>query len=430
MLKMGLIFCFSFFCFLGLTGAGQESIEYLTLYDATPEVVHALSHSGLPVAVPVSGNVLSEVSSSVLKAESWLRLHVLAHFPATKITTILVGDTLFCQKDQEDSLGLLLPSLKNIYHSLTRWGLEKDIKVSASLSSSCLHQSSALFGDDLTEKVIRPLLEFLQNTNSTYSITAPPNLSPFTHESLTSLTSHLDFMKRFGSFDLTKVNVIVSGQQEKTPRSRKLSVVDSKLVKPYPARPTPLPEISPSSLHSSIGFSVPANVAKKPHPPQYPTSSPPPFSFPSGSSPPPVSFPNGSPPPFSIPIAPELPPPFVPASSPDGFYLPPCNPVDNTAPAPKTGVVQKLWCVAKPSVPAETLQEAMDFACGEGGGDCQEIMPHGSCFYPDTVVAHASYAFNSYWQKTKRDGGTCNFGGTAMIINADPSFLQCRFVLS
>lgn len=92
--------------------------------------------------------------------------------------------------------------------------------------------------------------------------------------------------------------------------------------------------------------------------------------------------------------------------------------------------MQKLWCVAKPSVPEETLQEAMGYACGEGGADCQEIMPNGSCFNPDTAVAHASYAFNSYWQKTKRNGGTCSFGGTAMIINADPSFLQCRFVLS
>lgn len=86
--------------------------------------------------------------------------------------------------------------------------------------------------------------------------------------------------------------------------------------------------------------------------------------------------------------------------------------------------------MAKPSVPEETLQEAMGYACGEGGADCQEIMPNGSCFNPDTAVAHASYAFNSYWQKNKRNGGTCSFGGTAMIINSDPSFLHCRFVLS
>ena len=80
-----------------------------------------------------------------------------------------------------------------------------------------------------------------------------------------------------------------------------------------------------------------------------------------------------------------------------------------------------MWCMAKPSVPGEKLQEAMDYAC-EGGADCEAIRPQGNCYSPDTVVAHASYAFNSYWQKNKRVvGGTCSFGGTAMLINADPS---------
>ncbi|KAK8673928.1 hypothetical protein V6N13_112237 [Hibiscus sabdariffa] len=399
MLKTGLmVFCF-FFCFLGLTGAGQESIEYLKLYETSPEVIHSLSHGGLPIAVPVNGNVLREVSSSVLKAESWLRLHVLAHFPATKITTILVGEAFLCQTDEGESLDFLLPSLKNIYHSLTRWGLEKDIKVSAAFSSKCLMQNSVLFSDGLAKNVVKSLLEFFQNTNSTYSIIAPPSFS-----SSLLLSSHLDFMKKFGSFELTKVNVVVPDQQVETPISRKLSA--------FPARPTPSPETASSTFHSSIGFSAPASVAKKPLPPQYPTVSPPPF-----------SFPVDSPPPFDFPFAPELPPPLVPASSPTGFHLPPCNPAyDDIAPAPQTAMMQqKLWCVAKPSVPSDTLQEAMDFACGEGGADCKELMPNGSCFDPDTTVAHASYAFNSYWQKTKRNGGTCDFDGTAMLINADPT---------
>ncbi|KAE8704862.1 zinc finger protein ZAT10-like [Hibiscus syriacus] len=395
MLKMGLMtICLFFFCFLGLTGAGQESIEYLKLYETSAEVIHALSHDDLPIAVHVNGNVLREVSSSVLKAESWLRVHVLAHFPATKITTILVGETFLCQIDEEESLGFYLPSIKNIYHSLTRWGLEKDIKVSTAFSSKCLMQNSALFSDGLAKNVIKSMLEFFQNTNSTYSIIVPPNLS----SSLILLYSHLDFMKKFGSLMLTKVNVVVCGQKVKSSISRKLSA--------FPARPTPSPETT-------------ANVAKKPHPPQFPTVSPPPF-----------SFPVDSPPLFSFAVAPELPSPFVPASSPTGFHLPPCNPAyDDTAPAPQTEMMQqKLWCVAKPSVPSDTLQEAMDYACGEGGADCKELMTNENCFYPDTMVAHASYAFNSYWQKTKRDGGTCNFGGTAMIINADPTKHSCHVV--
>jgi len=114
-----------------------------------------------------------------------------------------------------------------------------------------------------------------------------------------------------------------------------------------------------------------------------------------------------------------------PANPPFGFDLPPCNPSGGgeVAAAPVSRTQHGLWCVAKPSVPADTLQEAMDYACGEGGADCEAITPHGNCYFPDSLVAHASYAFNSYWQKTKKNGGTCGFGGTAMLINTDPSMI-------
>jgi hypothetical protein len=36
-------------------------------------------------------------------------------------------------------------------------------------------------------------------------------------------------------------------------------------------------------------------------------------------------------------------------------------------------------------------------------------------------MAHASFAFNSYWQRAKAAGGTCDFAGSAMLITRDPS---------
>ncbi|KAK9749730.1 hypothetical protein RND81_02G146300 [Saponaria officinalis] len=86
-----------------------------------------------------------------------------------------------------------------------------------------------------------------------------------------------------------------------------------------------------------------------------------------------------------------------------------------------------MWCVARPTIPDPLLQRAMDYACG-AGADCGPVRPNGSCFKPNTFVAHASYAFNSYWQKTKILGGTCDFGGTAMLINVDPSNDGCHFL--
>ncbi|KAG7993463.1 hypothetical protein I3843_01G005900 [Carya illinoinensis] len=400
MLKMVLLFQLFFICALSRTGAGQESVVYLNLYNTSPEFFQASSHSALPIAVSVGAENLSEVSSSVLMAEMWFRTHVLAHYPASKITTIVVGDTVLCNKGDEHELDFILPSLKNIYHSLKRWGLENEIKVSSAFSSNCLHPYSAFHRGNFGEKVIKPLLQFLQSTNSTYSLNPHPNFSPLSDESVTLVSYHLQSMRKLGFFELKKINVLVNSLKEKKSMRRKLAVTESKFVEPFPARPTPLPEIAQSPLHSSVGFSVPSNVAKNPHPPLSQIASPPSLSFP---------------------FAPEMPPVIDPATPPFGFTFPPCNPAPYIAPAPEIGVVQKLWCVAKPSVPAETLQQSMDYACGKGGAACEEIQPNGNCYYPDTVVAHASYAFNSYWQKTKRSGGTCSFGGTAMLINADPS---------
>lgn len=79
-----------------------------------------------------------------------------------------------------------------------------------------------------------------------------------------------------------------------------------------------------------------------------------------------------------------------------------------------------LWCVAKPSVPDPIIQEAMDYACGSGV-DCSPIKTNGQCYQPETVISHASYAFNSYWQNLKETGATCDFGGAAVLVTKDPS---------
>jgi hypothetical protein len=71
-------------------------------------------------------------------------------------------------------------------------------------------------------------------------------------------------------------------------------------------------------------------------------------------------------------------------------------------------------------VPDPIIQEAMNYACGSGA-DCDSIQPSGSCFEPNTLFAHASYAFNSYWQRTRVAGGSCSFGGTAILVTVDPS---------
>lgn len=80
------------------------------------------------------------------------------------------------------------------------------------------------------------------------------------------------------------------------------------------------------------------------------------------------------------------------------------------------------WCVAKIGASEEALQTALDSACEAGGGaDCAPIQPDGLCYVPNTLQAHASYAFNSFYQRNTRAPHACLFHGASTIAQTDPS---------
>ncbi|CAA6671338.1 unnamed protein product [Spirodela intermedia] len=77
---------------------------------------------------------------------------------------------------------------------------------------------------------------------------------------------------------------------------------------------------------------------------------------------------------------------------------------------------RRSWCVASPTASQTALQVALDYACGYGW----------RLLLPNTLRDHASYAFNSYYQKNPLPT-SCDFGGTAILTTTDPSSLTCRF---
>ncbi|KAJ1260271.1 hypothetical protein BS78_10G219300 [Paspalum vaginatum] len=161
-----------------------------------------------------------------------------------------------------------------------------------------------------------------------------------------------------------------------------------------------------------------------------------------GPSAPAANAPTPSPPycVYPPPAKPTLPAPVPPvAASPPGASPAPAAPPSiapggsspqppRTFPTPPPGRTRLgMWCVANPTVASAIVQTAMDYACGSGA-DCGMAAPGGPCYLPDTLMAHASYAFNSYWQRTKVAGGTWDFAGAAMLVTKDPSYDGCRYV--
>lgn len=184
--------------------------------------------------------------------------------------------------------------------------------------------------------------------------------------------------------------------------------------------PPPNRQSPPTTIPSPIGLTpsptIPSPSIIFPGPPYYVPNPPPYYDY--EPSPPSSIIPSPPQSPIGFEPSPPVFEPSPPVFEPPVVYPPPTG---SSSPYGSGGHGHgRVWCVAKPSVPNPIIQEAMNYACGSGA-DCGPIQPNGSCFVPNTLLSHASYAFNSYWQRTKVAGATCSFGGTAMLVTVDPS---------
>ncbi|XP_021685557.2 PLASMODESMATA CALLOSE-BINDING PROTEIN 3 [Hevea brasiliensis] len=121
--------------------------------------------------------------------------------------------------------------------------------------------------------------------------------------------------------------------------------------------------------------------------------------------------------------------PIEPPPAPAIVTTPPTPPATTTPTPPATTTPSSSggsWCIASPTASETALQVALDYACGYGGADCSAVQSGASCYNPNTVRDHASYAFNDYYQKNPIPT-SCVFGGTAQLINTDPSNGNCHF---
>jgi hypothetical protein len=77
------------------------------------------------------------------------------------------------------------------------------------------------------------------------------------------------------------------------------------------------------------------------------------------------------------------------------------------APAQSTPFVTgATWCISNTNENTEVVQAAMDWACNAGGANCSAIQQGGACYDPNSIEDHSSYAFNSYFQQFKTQGGS------------------------
>ncbi|KAL4398194.1 hypothetical protein S245_002863 [Arachis hypogaea] len=398
-----------------------QKITHIRIYDANPDILKALSRTKIRVIISVPNNQLLAIGSSNTTAASWIDRNVVSFYPDTLITAISVGDEVLTTVPS--SAPLILPAIQSLYSALVASNLHQHIKISTPHAASIILDpfppSQAFFNQSFSS-VIVPLLQFLSRTGSPLMMNLYPYyvfmqnkgvvpidnalFKPLTPSkemvdpnTLLHYTNVLDAMVDAAYFSMKNLNitdVVVLVTETGWP-----SKGDSK--EPYATKD------NADTYNSNLISHILGHGGTPLHPET--TSSVYIYElFNEDLRSPPVSEANW------------------------GLFY------GNTTPAYLLHVsgigtfmandtTNQTYCIAMDGFDTKTLQAALDWACGPGRANCSEIQPGESCYQPNNVKSHASYAFDSYFQKEGKAPGTCDFKGVAMITTTDPSHGSCIF---
>ncbi|KAG2678139.1 hypothetical protein I3760_12G129900 [Carya illinoinensis] len=419
----------------------SQGFDQVKLYDTDSEVLTALANSDISVTVALPNELLSSTAADQSFADNWVQTNISQFYPATKIEAICVGNEVFA--DPNNTTKFLVPAMKNIHASLAKYSLDSAIKISSPVALSALQSSypssSGSFKSELVEPVIKPMLDLLRQTGSYFMV----NVYPFFAYSANSNDISLDyslFKQNPGVVDSgngLSYNSLFDAQVDAVFAALSaLKYDDVKIAVTETGWPS-LGDTNEIGASHDNAASYNGNLVRRvltgDGTPLRPQDQLDVFIFAlfnENEKTGPISERNyglfypSEQKVYDIPLTQaEL----------DGSQSTPVNgsksqQVTPTGNVTKTSVGSgQTWCVANGNVGEEKLQAALDYACGEGAADCQPIQPDATCYNPNTLVAHASYAFNSFYQKNTRRAGSCDFGGAAYVVTQPPSFGTCNF---
>lgn len=145
------------------------------LYDADPKVLKAFAGTDVEFIVGLGNEYLSRMQD-LDTAQLWVKSNVQTYLPATKITSIAVGNEVLTLNDTSLS-GCLLPAMQNIHTALVNLKLDRQVTVTTAHSLAVLETSyppsSGAFRRDLKGR-LSPILDFLSESCSPFLINAYP----------------------------------------------------------------------------------------------------------------------------------------------------------------------------------------------------------------------------------------------------------------
>ncbi|CAD6217800.1 unnamed protein product [Miscanthus lutarioriparius] len=373
---------------------------------------------------------LARAASDPSFASQWVQDNVKKHYPATQIHAVAVGNEVFADP-AVDKMNLV-PAMTNVQKALARLGLANNVKVSTPVAFSAVTDSyppsKARFGDDVAQPVMKPMLEFLQRTGSFLTVNIYPCLTQMQQPNKIPLDYALGNAEHAVVDGSNMYHSLLDAQLDATHYAmEKLGFANVEAVlgetgcpnKGHTKNHKPPrgvgsrrllddggPEATVANAQAYNNYVINRVLSGNTGTPHRPDADMDVYIFALFNE-------NGK------------------SDDPDdvernfGLFYPNMQKIyefdfrgDGIQPAPAPPTAS--WCVANAAVGDDRLQQALDYACGHGA-DCSAIQPSGSCFEPDTKLAHASYAFNSYYQANGRAISACDFNGAASIVYQAPA---------
>ncbi|KAI5020612.1 hypothetical protein ZWY2020_045500 [Hordeum vulgare] len=418
----------------------KNGITMVRIYDTDPTVLRSLANTNIKVTVELTNEELPLAAADQNNfALQWVQNNVKAYYPATLINGVTIGNEVFKEASHLNSQ--LVMAMKNVHAALVTVGLADAVKVTTPIAFDALKTSfppsAGAFKDDIAMSVMSPMVDFLQQTGSYLMVNFYPYIAYLNTPGMS--INYLLFRPNDGVLDK------VSGQTY-------YSLFDAELDAVYYA----VEKLPSSSMHVggmrklTAGGGGTPNVHHGEH--GHPNEGHKGVGTPqnaqdfmagltlqvlqgnsaatNGRSPVAASAVRGTPhrpnTDMNVYIFALFNENSKPADEQDfGLFYPneqPVypSPIDFVHGGTIGGPLQASYCVANPAVGDAALQAALDYACGHGA-DCGAIQPGKPCYEPNTKLAHASYAFNDYYQKNGRASSACDFGGAGTIVNQAPS---------
>ncbi|XP_073024741.1 glucan endo-1,3-beta-glucosidase 13-like [Primulina eburnea] len=158
-------------------------ISAVRLLNPSPAAVRSFAYTNISLLLSVPNYLIPSFAANRSAADLWLYSHVLPYHPRTRISLISVGSDAITDVattySTQDPSTILLSAMQNLHLSLRDLGVHT-VRVSTTFSfveimTTSFPPSAAEFQEPISSLILRPLLQFLDETNSSLLI----NLYPY-----------------------------------------------------------------------------------------------------------------------------------------------------------------------------------------------------------------------------------------------------------